>query len=106
MFRATIHRLGPWSAGLETRYIGGYPLSQDGSLRAPSAIVTNLRVQRELSPRVTLSAEVLNLFNRRYYDIAYQQDYRVSPNSPVVPSGVTVHPGEPRQLRVALKVAF
>ena len=106
MFRATIHRLGPWSAGLETRYIGSYPLSQDGSLRAPAAIVTNLRVQRELSPRVTLSAEVLNLFNRRYYDIAYQQDYQVSPNSPVVPSGVTVHPGEPRQFRVALKVAF
>ncbi len=106
MFRATIHRLGPWSAGLETRYIGSYPLSQDGSLRAPAAVVTNLRVQRELSPRVTLSAEVLNLFNRRYYDIAYQQDYQVSPNSPVVPSGVTVHPGEPRQFRVALKVAF
>ena len=47
---ATIHDLGPWSAGVETRYIGRYPLAQDGSLMAPSAIVTNLRVQRELSP--------------------------------------------------------
>jgi hypothetical protein len=31
-----------------------YPLSEDGSLTAPSAIVTNLQLQRVLSPSVTL----------------------------------------------------
>jgi outer membrane receptor protein involved in Fe transport len=102
----TVHDLGPWSGGLVTRYIGGYPLSQDGSLRAPSAIVTNLRVRREITPNVGLTLDVLNLFDRQYYDIAYQQDFRVTPASPVVPSGVTVHPGEPRQVRVGLNVRF
>jgi len=103
LLRAAIRDEGPWLAGIETRYIGQYPLAQDGSLTAPSAIVTNVRVRREISSRMAVSLDALNLFNRQYYDIAYQQDYRVSPTSPVVPSGITVHPGEPRQLRVTLE---
>ena len=100
----TLHQLGPWSAGLVTRFIGAYPLSQDGALRAPSAIVSNLLVRRELTPRVSLQFDVLNLFDRKFYDVAYEQDYRVAPAAPVVPGGVTVHPGEPRALRVSLNV--
>jgi outer membrane receptor protein involved in Fe transport len=100
----TAHRVGPWSADVKVLYIGGYPLSQDGRLRAPSSLVTNLRVQRELSPHVSLSLDVLNVFDRRYFDIAYEQDYRVSPASPLVPDGVTVHPGEPREARLTLSL--
>lgn len=103
---ATIHDLGPWSAGVETRYIGAYPLTQDGSLTAPSAVVTNLRVQHEFSQNIALSLDLLNVFDRKYFDIAYAQDYRVSPSSAVVPSGITVHPGEPRQLRATLRLTF
>ncbi len=58
-------------------------------------MVSNLRVQRELSPHAAVSLDVLNLFNRQYFDIAYQQDYQASPGSAPVPAGVTVHPGEP-----------
>ncbi|AMP05966.1 TonB-dependent receptor [Collimonas pratensis] len=106
LLRLTLQRLGPWSAGLETRYIGPYPLAQDGSLTAQSAIVTNLRLQRQITPQVSLSMDALNLFNRQYYDIAYQQDYQVSPGAGAVPSGVTVHPGEPRQLRLTLRLSY
>ena len=98
----TLHRLGPWSAGLVTRFIGSYPLSQDDSLRAPSAIVSNLQVSRELTPDVSLQFDVLNLFDRKFYDIAYEQDYRVAPGALVDPQGETVHPGEPRAFRVGL----
>lgn len=66
--------------------------------------MTNLRVQRELNDWASLSLDVLNLFDRRYFDIAYGQDYRVSASSPLVASGVTVHPGEPRQCRITLHV--
>jgi outer membrane receptor protein involved in Fe transport len=102
----TVHPSGPWSAGLVTRYVGAYPLSQDGSLVGPSALVTNLLVRRDFGPHATLTLEALNLFDRKYYDIAYEQDYRVSPSSPVVPNGVTVHPGEPREFRVTLAYKF
>ena len=98
----TLHHVGPWSAGFITRFIGSYPLSQDNALRAPSAIVSNLQVKRELTPRVSLQFDVLNLFDRKFYDIAYEQDYRVAPAAAVVPDGVTVHPGEPRAFRVSL----
>ena len=98
----TVHQLGPWSAGLVTRFIGAYPLSQDGRLIARSAIVSNLLVRRDLTPRVSIQLDVLNLFDRKFYDIAYEQDYRVSPTAAIVPSGVTVHPGEPRAVRVAV----
>jgi len=47
---------------------------------------------------------VLNLFDRRFYDIAYEQDYRVAPAAAIVPDGVTVHPGEPREWRVSLNL--
>ena len=102
LFGVTLHQLGPWSAGLITRFIGAYPLSQDGTLTTPSAIVSNLLVKRTLTPRVALQLDILNLFDRKFYDIAYEQDYRVSPTAPVVPTGETVHPGEPREFRVSL----
>ena len=99
----TLHELGPWSAGLITRYIGSYPLSQNGALKAPSSFVTNLQVRRELTPRVSLQVDVLNLFDRKFYDIEYEQDYRVLPSTAApIQDGITVHPGEPRALRVSL----
>ena len=105
LFSATMHQ-GAWSGGLETRYISEYPLTQDGSLMAPSSAVTNLRVQRIFTHQLSIQMDVLNLFNRQYYDIAYAQDYQVTPTSPVVPSGITVHPGEPLQFRVTAKFIF
>jgi len=105
LFGVTIHQ-GIWSGGLETRFIGDYPLTQDGSLTAPSSAVTNLRIQRELSKDFSVQMDVLNLFNRQYYDIAYAQDYRVTTSTPVVPAGITVHPGEPLQLRLSAKFTF
>ena len=50
--------------------------------------------------------DVLNLINRDYFDIAYGEDYQVTPASPLVPSGITVHPREPRQLRLTAKLKF
>jgi outer membrane receptor protein involved in Fe transport len=100
----TAHHVGPWTADVKVLYIGGYPLSQDGILRAPSSIVTNLRLQRELTPRTSLSLDVLNVLDRKYFDIAYEQDYQISPTSPLVPNGVTVHPGEPREVRLTLSL--
>ena len=102
LFGVTVHQLGPWSAGLVTRFIGSYPLSQDGTLTTPGAVVSNLLVKRDMTPRCTLALDVLNLFDRKFFDIAYQQDYQVAPGAAPVPGGVTVHPGEPREFRVSL----
>jgi len=102
----SLHGFGPWSADTKTLYIGGYPLSQDGRLRAPSSVVTNLRLRRELNPRMALTLDVLNAFNRQYFDIAYDQDYRLSPVASQVPDGITVHPGELRVYRLTLQLGL
>lgn len=60
----TVHDLKPWSGDVKLRYIGKYPLSQDGTLVGPSAVVTNLRIQREINSWASLSLDVLNVFNR------------------------------------------
>ena len=106
LIRATAKDFGPWTAAVEERYIGSYPASQDGTITSPSSLVTNIRVQRQLSPSVKVSLDVLNAFDVKYFDIVYQQGYRTSPTAPAVPSGTSVHPGEPREFRVNLNVAF
>ena len=102
LFGVTVHQLGPWSAGLITRFIGAYPLSQDGALKNPAATVSNLQVKRDITPNCTVALDVLNLFDRKFFDIAYEQDYALVPHGTVYPTGETVHPGEPRAFRVSL----
>jgi hypothetical protein len=102
----SMRNVGPWSASAKVEYIGSYPLTQDGTLRAPSSLVTNVRIERALGERIALALDVLNIFDRDFYDIAYAQDYRLAPASPLVANGITVHPGEPRQLRVSCTVRF
>ncbi|MGH9566819.1 MAG: TonB-dependent receptor, partial [Candidatus Angelobacter sp.] len=103
-FGFTARDIGPWTFDAKLRYIGKYPLSQNGTLVGLSAFVTNLRAERGLSPSASLSLDILNLFNRKYYDVAYEQDSRVTPASPIVPAGITGHPGEPREFRLTLKL--
>lgn len=100
----SVHDVDDWSGDIKLRYIGKYPLSQDNTLVGSSAIVTNLRLQRMLTPALSLTLDVLNLFDRKYYDIEYQQDYRASLASASVPGGITVHPGEPREVRLSVNL--
>lgn len=102
----TVHDLDGWSANVKLRYIGKYPLSQNGALVGPSSSVIDARIHHALTSRISLSLDALNLFDRKYYDIAYEQDYRASLTSPTVPDGITVHPGEPREFRLTLNVQF
>ena len=105
-FGASFHRWQQWSGSIELRYFSSYPLSQDGTLVAPSATVANFRIQRELTPNYFVSLDILNLLNSQYFDIAYQQDYQISASSQPVASGITIHPGEPRQIRLGLHIRF
>lgn len=106
LLRATVKDVGPWTAAVEGRYIGNYPAAQDNSINSSSSFVTNVRLQRHLGESVKVSVDLLNAFDVKYYDIVYQQDYRTAPTAPAVPSGTSVHPGEPREFRVNLNVTF
>jgi outer membrane receptor protein involved in Fe transport len=113
-FAATYKPDDRLSLGWTTRYIGGYPIVQDHSLpNAPSAITTNILGQFKLTPSLTLHAEALNVFDRKFYDIEYEQNYVVNSvagtllaNAVSNANGITVHPGEPRQFRVGLSYRY
>ena len=59
---------------LVTRYIGSYPLSQDGTLTTPSSWVTNLQVRRAMTPRIAVINLLLSL---------------TSPSSALMPASTT-----------------
>jgi len=105
-FAVTLTNLGRWSGGLIARWFSAYPLAQDGSVFAPSSFTVDLRAQYQVSPRVTLALDILNMFNTKNYDIQYQQDYKACPTCAVVPNGISAHPAEPFQLRLSLLARF
>jgi outer membrane receptor protein involved in Fe transport len=103
-FSGTVKR-GPWAATLATRYIGAGPLAPDNSVRSRSSITTNLRLGYQVSKQVELGLDVFNLFNRRNEDIQYFYESQL-PFEAAPVADRHIHPGEPRSIRVSMKVNF
>ncbi len=102
---ATLRELGPWSASLQWRYLGSGALIEDNSVRSTPAITTNLRLTHRLAPRVELTLDVFNLFDRKVDDIQYfYESQLMGETAPVADRHV--HPAEPRSLRLSLRAAF
>jgi outer membrane receptor protein involved in Fe transport len=70
----TLRELGPWSAGLQWRYLGSAALTEDNSLRSRPSLTANLRLSRRLGRDSELTLDVFNLFDRRVNDIEYAYD--------------------------------
>lgn len=103
MFALTVLPAPDWTATLQLRAIGPRPLTEDGSLRAASSVLTNLRIARALGPRAELGLDVFNLANRRANDIEYAYASRL-PGEAAPVFDRHVHPAEPRALRLTLQV--
>jgi outer membrane receptor protein involved in Fe transport len=101
----SVKDLGPWSASLQWRYLGSGPLVEDNSVRAPSALTTNLRVGYRVDAQTTLTLDVFNLGNRRVNDISYFYDSRL-PGEAAAVADRHLHPAEPRTLRLSLAHSF
>ena len=101
----TARDLGPWTASLQWRYLGSGPLIEDNSVRARSALTTNLRINHQFNPRTSLTLDVFNLFDRRVNDIEYFYESRL-PGELTAVADKHVHPAEPRTLRLTLAHSF
>jgi len=91
--------------GLRLRYFGPRPLIEDNSFRSKETILLNARVGYAISDTWSVSADVLNLLDRRDHDIDYAYESRVSPTANPVEE-IHFHPVEPRQVRITLKTKF
>ena len=102
---------GPWLAGMRMRYIGAYPLEETGTKKAQPAFTTNVKLGYRIDLRWELSADILNLFNAKAYDIAYwgsscTRSEGVACNNGNGIDGRLAHPMEPRTIRLSLRASL
>ncbi|MGD0060095.1 MAG: TonB-dependent receptor [Verrucomicrobiia bacterium] len=104
----TLHELDRISSSLRLRYFGPRNLTADGQYKSSETILLNWEGSYQINKTWRISAEVLNLLDRRDHDIDYAYTYRQSPTA--LPAtgqfGDVFHPVEPIQARVGLMAQF
>ncbi|WP_175414817.1 TonB-dependent receptor [Nibricoccus aquaticus] len=110
---ASVEAPGGWFGALRVRYFGPQPLIEDNSVVAPSSTTWNGRVGwRSKSGSGgnegwEVAVDVLNVFDRENYDIAYFYESRLrSEASGVATEDIHFHPAEPRTVRVSVTKRF
>jgi hypothetical protein len=104
----TLHDLDRVSSSLRLRYFGPRNLTADGQYKSAETILLNWESSYQINKTWRISAEVLNLLNRRDHDIDYAYTYRQTPTAPPATGqfGDVYHPVEPIQVRVGLTARF
>ena len=91
--------------GAQLRYLGPAPITQDDTVRSHSSVLVSLDAGYHLSPALTATLSLYNLFNRHDDDIAYYYASRLrSERAPV--EDIHFHPAEPRTLRASVAWHF
>jgi hypothetical protein len=101
----TLHDYEGSSSSLRLRYFGPRDLTSDGIYRSQATALLNGEVGYQIHERWRVSAEFLNLLNRRDHDIDYAYTSRIAPTA--TPAFTDVfHPVEPFQVRFWLARTF
>ena len=102
---ATLRDLRGFSGSLRLRYFGPRYLTSDAIYRSNSTALLNAEVGYRINETWRVSAEFLNLLNRRDHDIDYAYTSRITPTA--TPTFTDVfHPVEPFQVRIGLRGTF
>ena len=104
-------RQGTWFGGFRLRYLGAYPLEETGTQKSTPFLTANLKVGYRFSPNLRITADILNLFDRRANDIEYWGTSCTRAEGPDCNNGAgfdgrLVHPLEPRTFRVSVRASF
>ena len=102
---------GQWFGGLRMRYLGAYALEETGQHKSRPFFTANLKVGYRATPKVQVSFDILNLFDRTANDIEYWGGActRGEQTSGACGDGIDgrlIHPLEPRTARLTLRAAF
>ena len=96
---------------LRGRYVGSRPLVPSGAASVDGAFLMHGSVDVRLGDRLRVVLQGFNLFDRVYEDTAYYYATRLRDPStgeiePAPVNDHVTHPGQPRTLRVGLRVEF
>ena len=101
----TLHDYKGFSSSLRLRYFGPRDLTSDGIYRSQATALLNGEVRYQIHEKWNVSAEFLNLLNRRDHDIDYAYTSQITPTA--APAFTDVfHPVEPFQVRFGLGRTF
>jgi hypothetical protein len=93
-----------WTIGW--RYLGPRFLTEDATIQSRPSLVFNAKAQYDVTPRISIGGEILNLFNAHYDDAEYWYQYRLPGQPPDGETGYVVHPSEPLELRISITERF
>ena len=106
---------GRWFGGVRLRYLGAYDLEETGEQKSTAFWLTSLKVGYRIDPKMQLTLDVLNLFDRKANDIEYWGG-ACTRNEALAGTGGCgtgsaidgrlVHPLEPRTVRLGLRFNF
>ena len=100
-----LHDLKGLSSSLRLRYFGPRPLSSDGLYQSSQTVLLNGELGYQFREKWHVTAEFLNMLNRKDADIDYAYSYQISPTA--APAfGRVNHPTEPFLLRFSLGRSF
>jgi hypothetical protein len=101
----TLHDYKGFTSTLRLRYFGPRDLTSDGINRSKATLLMNLGLGYEIAEKWRISAEFLNLLNRRNDDITYAYISRITPTGSAAFTNV-FHPAEPFQVRFGFERSF
>ncbi len=101
----TLHDYKGFTATIRLRYFGPRDLTSDGINRSASTLLLNAGAGYQLNKQWRISADILNLTNRRNDDITYAYVSRITPIAGPAFTNV-FHPAEPFQVRFGLQFRF
>jgi hypothetical protein len=101
----TLHDYKGFTSSLRLRFFGPRDLTSDGIYRSKATALLNGEVGYRFNPKWRVSAEFLNVLNRKDHDIDYAYTSRLTPTAASAFTGV-FHPVEPFQVRFALARTF
>ncbi|MBO1359997.1 TonB-dependent receptor [Acetobacter sacchari] len=104
-FGAIVDTHGPWYGGLQVRWLGGYTLIEDDSLRSKGYQEVNMNVGYRFTRYFNAELSIFNMFNNHGYAAQYAYDYRLTPTSSES-TGATGHAIEPISARLTVTTKF
>jgi outer membrane receptor protein involved in Fe transport len=101
----TLHDFHGFSSSLRLRYFGPRDLTSDGIYQSSETVLLNAEASYQINKTWRVSAEILNLLDRRDHDIDYAYTSRVTPAAQASFQNV-YHPVEPIQVRFGVTAQF
>jgi outer membrane receptor protein involved in Fe transport len=101
-----VEERGRWSGGVRLRYLSGYPLIEDDSVRAGATALLNARIAWRATDRLTLALEGFNLLDRDDSDIEYFYPSRLPGEPEEGVEDVHFHPVEKPSARLSASWRF